>query len=159
MHCSTKYIHVLNNTLCVCLCVSVCDSCQSLLTSYGKLLCAVLTSTTPTQLNLFCRPSFPSLTWERYKAPPPPPPPNFHATSDGLGSKARNSLYESMSSLVLLIHLAKNNYVCMSVGVAVFPWLQWCVQVEIDLSELQVGQRYKTWYRLQHHEPKQKEKK
>ena len=64
-----------------------------------------------------------------------------------------------MSSLVLLIHLAKNMYVCMSVGVAVFPWLQWYVQVEIDLSELQVGQRYKTWYRLQHHEPKQKEKK
>lgn len=33
------------------------------------------------------------------------------------------------------------------------------VQVEVELADLQIGQRYKMWYRLQHHEPKPKEKK
>ncbi len=32
-------------------------------------------------------------------------------------------------------------------------------KVEIEVADLQMGQRYKTWYRLQHQEPKQKEKK
>ncbi len=33
------------------------------------------------------------------------------------------------------------------------------VQVEMELTDLQIGQHYKTWYRLQHQEPKQKDKK
>ncbi len=42
-----------------------------------------------------------------------------------------------------------------------YPPMYPCVwlQVEVDLKEMQVGQRYKTWYRLQHHEPKHKDKK
>lgn len=32
-------------------------------------------------------------------------------------------------------------------------------QVEMELTDLQIGQHYKTWYRLQHQEPKQKDKK
>ncbi|KAL5477805.1 hypothetical protein EMCRGX_G024652 [Ephydatia muelleri] len=35
---------------------------------------------------------------------------------------------------------------------------QFMGQVELDLADFQLGQRYKTWYRLQHHEPKEHEK-
>ena len=64
---------------------------------------------------------------------------------------------ESTGSIVLHIHLAKNMRAVSGRGIVSMTTMY--VQVEIDLSELQVGQRYKTWYRLQHHEPKQKEKK
>ena len=48
--------------------------------------------------------------------------------------------------------------------VVVFDWEKLSAnhfmgQIEVDLSEMQIGQRYKTWYRLQHNDEQKKEKK
>ena len=69
----------------------------------------------------------------------------------------QSGLYSTITSFYLC--LSHFSFYKLHVHTCVVNELFIHKQIEIDLTELQLGQRYQTWYRLQHHEPKQKDKK